>query len=370
MIDIHYTPHDLAQAMIACVPAGFTPTMVADFSAGEGSLLNEASRHWPEATIFANDLNKKSTRMLASLNKSWVVSCSDFLKPTSHTSTKFSSKQKSMDLILLNPPFSERGRKAAEWFDKPSVKSGLAATFVNLSLKYLSAEGYMIAILPNGSLHSERDSQAWTEISKDYVVEIIADNPMRTFKTAVARTSIVRITRRRLTNTINKDPISHANNKSCALHRGRMQMHSIKNCLNGFPLVHTTELRNGIVILNNKHGLVSAKAFVKGPALLFPRVGMITPEKICVLESRHNIVLSDCVLALEFAKLEHALAVRNHLLSDWGNFSIIYSGTGAKYTTIKRVAAYFSEINHTVTSERINTPLDLAFLGPEPTGTY
>ncbi|MFT0635457.1 hypothetical protein ACMFY5_25600, partial [Pseudomonas sihuiensis] len=102
MIDIHYTPNELAAAMLECIPADFNPNTIADFSAGEGSLLYGAARKWPSAMIFANDLNKVSSRMLASRNHTWSVSCSDFLKATSHIHTKFSTKKESIDLILLN----------------------------------------------------------------------------------------------------------------------------------------------------------------------------------------------------------------------------------------------------------------------------
>lgn len=341
MIDIHYTPNELAATMVECIPENFTPYTIADFSAGEGSLLYEAVRRWPSAMVFANDLNKASCRMLASRNRAWSVSCSDFLKATSHTHTKFSSKKGSIDLILLNPPFSERGRRPFEWFDRYSLKSGLATRFVHLSLNYLSSDGYMLAILPNGSLTSERDSQAWAHIQRKYSVEIVTDNHMRVFKSAAARTSIV-IIRRKSSNDDSQAALSSPNGSALNIvRRGRVQMHSVISASHGFPLVHTTELTGGKAMINTRHGLVLSTTIVRGPALLFPRVGMVTPEKVCVLDDDVTVALSDCVLAIEFQDSASLKAARDYLIRDWSSFSSIYGGTGAKYTTVKKAESYF-----------------------------
>ena len=341
MIDIHYTPNELATAMVEFIPEGFNPSTIADFSAGEGSLLYKAARRWPSAMIFANDLNKSSCRMLACRNQAWSVSCSDFLKATSHSHTKFASKKGSIDLILLNPPFSERGRRPVEWFDRSSFKSGLATRFVYLSLNYLSSDGYMLAILPNGSLTSERDSQGWAHIQSKYSVEIVTDNHMRAFKNAAARTSIVIIRRKSLGEDFETSGPSFKSDTLNVVRRGRVQMHSVRFNNSGFPLVHTTELVGGKTRISDRDGLVLSTTIIRGPALLFPRVGMVTPEKICFLEDDITVTLSDCVLAVEFETSAKLKAAKDFIINDWSSFSRIYGGTGAKYTTVKKAEAYF-----------------------------
>lgn len=341
MIDLHYTPSELAQTMIACVPESFAPQSIADFSAGEGSLLNEAEKHWPYASIYANDLSQKSAKLIASLNKKWCVSCSDFLKLSSHRSTKFSQKKQSIDLVLLNPPFSERGRKGTIWPDLEGVKSGLALAFVYLSLKYLSKDGYLFAILPNGSLASERDEQGWNLINQNYNVEIVSGNCMRIFKSAVARTSIVKITHKQLQPPIIYNAEVQTDKPKVIIKRGQVQMHAIKACDNGLPLIHTTQLRNGEILLNLTYGKVFSRVSVKGPALLFPRVGMITPGKICILEKDEAVTLSDCVLAIETHDIHRTISIRDYALKNWQQFHKLYDGTGAKYITLKKASAFF-----------------------------
>lgn len=363
MIDIHYTPKELAQAMIACVPKGFFPRTVADFSAGEGSLLNEAATTWPQASVFANDLSSKSTRLIASLNSSWCVSCSDFLRPSAHTHTKFSLKKNSIDLILLNPPFSERGRKPTEWLDYKGVKSGLAAAFVSLSLKYLSDNGYILAILPNGSLTSERDAHGWSVIKKQYEVEVLTDNSMRAFKSAVARTSIVRIKRKKAGHTLRLVSGLESDLPTVDIKRGRIQMHSVISSPDGLPLIHTTQLKEGGIVFKHRYGNVLSKVSVKGPALLFPRVGMVTPEKIGLLESNVAVALSDCVLAIEAPDIQSAVVIRELIIKNWESFSALYSGTGAKYITVQRAKVFFSNLKYLTLVDARSNEMDNIAVG-------
>ena len=118
-------------------------------------------------------------------------------------------------------------------------------------------------------------------------------------------------------------------------------MHSVISASHGFPLVHTTELTGGKAMINTRHGLVLSTTIVRGPALLFPRVGMVTPEKVCVLDDDVTVALSDCVLAIEFQDSASLKAARDYLIRDWSSFSSIYGGTGAKYTTVKKAESYF-----------------------------
>ncbi|WP_272673977.1 MULTISPECIES: methyltransferase [unclassified Providencia] len=347
MIDLHYTPNTLAKEMVEYIPTTFTPKIIADFSAGEGSLLLEAAKRWPFAEVLANDLSRSNVKKLISLESKWCISCSDFIKKTSHSNTKFSSKKGMVDVILLNPPFSERGRKLIEWFEQPNIKSGLATRFIRLSLDYLSTSGYMLAILPNGSLSSERDLNGWAQIKKNYNIEIIGNNHSKIFKNAVTNTSLVCIRHKSLNEFIktNKSEKLHPKVKFLeVIHRGVIQMHSIKYNSNGYPLVHTTDLIQEKLNIDSKNKLALSNLIVQGPALLFPRVGAITPKKICNLESDIKIVLSDCVLAIEFSDINSLIIMRKYILNDWHNFSKIYDGTGAKYTTIKKANSYFNTV--------------------------
>lgn len=51
--------------------------------------------------------------------------------------------------------------------------------------------------------------------------------------------------------------------------------------------------------------------------------------------------LAICGNNLETPSLEDAVEVRNCILVNWESFKMIYKGTGAQYTTLKRVKTIF-----------------------------
>jgi len=52
-------------------------------------------------------------------------------------------------------------------------------------------------------------------------------------------------------------------------------------------------------------------------------------------------VLSDCVIALKTENLDDARRVYDALMEHWDDFREVYNGTGAKYTTMERLRAFF-----------------------------
>ena len=64
MIDKHYTSKELAEALVGFLPPDFKPDRVADFAAGEGSLLDASQSKWPEIDVIANDLSLPTVRFL------------------------------------------------------------------------------------------------------------------------------------------------------------------------------------------------------------------------------------------------------------------------------------------------------------------
>lgn len=72
------------------------------------------------------------------------------------------------------------------------------------------------------------------------------------------------------------------------------------------PLVHTCHLIDGRVVKSGAK--VLAKRQVCGPAILLPRVGRVTPDKICVLEAGETVAVSDCIISIEQLLLENCLS--------------------------------------------------------------
>lgn len=339
MIDAFYTPPQLAKAMVGAVPNTFSPMTVADFAAGEGILLTSALETWPDLRVIANDYSNSAARRLSRLYPTWEVSSSDFLCDASSARSKYKVQLGNIDLILINPPFSERGKKRLH-FKNPFFDfiSGTAVMFLFRTLAYLSPTGYLIAVLPNSCLTSQRDKKAWTLIREQYSVDIICTNHYSTFKGVSASTSLVRL--HPITGKKMSSPILVAKKVSesgIRIYRGSYQMHLLakEGVTGSIPLVHTSHLKNGRVLIDLNRTCASSRV-ISGPAVLFPRVGRVTPEKICVLSHNQRVVLSDCVLAVPCPTTQAATQLQSTILLNWKIYMENYCGTGAPYITVER----------------------------------
>ena len=105
------------------------------------------------------------------------------------------------------------------------------------------------------------------------------------------------------------------------------------------PLIHTTNLQNGSLVYLKK--IVSEQKGISGSGVIIPRVCNPNKNKIVILADAQQYALSDCVMFLETPSLEDAVEVRNCILANWESFKMIYKGTGAQYTTLKRVKTIF-----------------------------
>jgi len=350
MIDVFYTPDSLAMSMVRSLPKGFNPSKVADFTAGEGSLLEAAASLWPGAMIFANDVCPRTVRRLRAREPQWSVSCVDFVSERSRTQSKFGRQAGAFDLILLNPPFSQRGMKPTGWPGMPGITTGQAALFLYIALGYLAPSGYLLAILPDGCLSSTRDRKGWMALAAAYDIEVISNNPRNSFKGVSARTSIVRVKKKAFQKQVKASGQPDVvTTLSTEVVRGAHQMHVLQNSRKGIPLIHTSELRDGAVC--DARLRIVAEKTIRGPALLFPRVGRVTPEKVCFLEASREVALSDCVLGIRCATTKEAHELKNKLLNAWPKFAEGFRGTGAPYITVERAARIFADIQQEALSK-------------------
>ena len=140
-VDAIFTPPDLAKQLVASARSR-VPALVADFCAGDGGLLKAASLRWPKAKLIATDL--ESTRLKA-LQVSGPLSSGrcDFLNERSRRScAALKGISTTVDLVLLNPPFSYRGSKTIfVHVDDQRFYCSPAIAFVLNCIPYLSKTG-------------------------------------------------------------------------------------------------------------------------------------------------------------------------------------------------------------------------------------
>lgn len=344
-LDDHYTPVELAR--IAVTHVGLRePSIIADVAAGEGSLLLEAERRWPSARIVATDIDRGTvTRLARARRHRWEVGRCDFLVAKSRAASRvLRDVHGRVSLLLLNPPFSCRGASyrtvaTANGLQRASV----AMAFLLAGLEYLSPRGQAVAILPAGSLYNKKDVTAWRHVRKGFTVQELAQWDKRTFPGCAASSVLVKLVRRASPTVASSPPNTpwqgadgRTPRVSAVIVRGTCPIHRVPAGAAGPSLVHYTDLRSARVTLNGQRG-AGAHRCVAGPAVLLPRVGRITPEKVAVLTSPRRVMISDCVIALKTESAQGARQVRRLLVDNFTLLAGAYVGTGAPHITLDRL---------------------------------
>lgn len=214
-----------------------------------------------------------------------------------------------------------------------------------------------MAILPDGCLASDRDRGAWDFVRLHFTVDVLRDNDRSAFFGVRARTSVVRIVRTESRSDQDEMRSQQFTSDRSRLVRATYQMHNFRRNSESslsYPLIHTTELREGKVQSTKKR--VRHHSVVKGPALLIPRVGRVTSAKLAVFNSDLAIVLSDCVIAILCDSVTQAEDLRKQLVQSWANFASLYRGTGAPYVTVRSISKFVGKVvSDPVSSEKAVT---------------
>jgi predicted RNA methylase len=330
----------LAKALVASV-RDLNPTVIADLAAGEGDLLFEAEGIWPLAKFVGTDIDPVAVRRLRRLRPDWNVGRANLRSGRSRARcTALECAAGSVSLLLLNPPFSCRGAARFQ-VDVPEgeLSASAAMSFVLTAAKYLAANGAIVAILPLGCLHNDKDAQAWAYIRKRYRVAVVATYGKNAFPHSTASTVIVRLSPLRDGAQIVVKRASRRRKKlklRVQLVRGCCPLHRSRKERNRPVLVHYTDLRNATVHLNGRRGYGPHRC-IQGPAVLIPRVGNMTVDKVALFDSPTRIMISDCVIALKTSSQRHACAVRQRLVSRFSSLRKQYVGTGAPFITMARL---------------------------------
>lgn len=360
-IDRYYTPARLAKKMVWSVEKkqrGY----IADFACGTGQLLSAASKRWPKSRLVATDICKSTITSLRRREPRWNISQCDFIKDSSRNRCKtINNIEDNVSLALLNPPFSCRGSSRVKTvLGDEIVYSSIAMAFVLNSTRYLTKNGQIIAILPQGCLNNDRDKHAWKYLQNIGQVEIIRANGHRIFAGCSARTVIMRFSKmgnnqpgkelhRKYNNTIDGKLTIDMQNIRMTLIRGNIPMYSINgNQSKKFiPLIHSTELQNGSV-LKPQHSSSLIHKQISGTFILLPRVGKPKKSKIALYRSKIPFTISDCVMAIRCANMREAKKAYQRLFEHWHHVEERYNGTCARHITIRSLGELLQSLGFQV----------------------
>jgi predicted RNA methylase len=355
-IDQIYTPPSLAKFMIDSVSRKKVD-VIADFSVGDGILLKTAETKWKKARFIAVDVDNDLIETHTLNNSTWDSICLNFLDNSkSDDLSKYYGK---IQLILLNPPFSERGSSycTAQIF-KTSIRCSRSVFFLIESIKYLSKKGEIICILPLGVMKNQRNINAWKLINSYCNIEVLKNNSKNVFLGYSLNTCVVKISLKASKDMLDGTKTKNVEKKQVSrkiqvldqiiIQRGHLSVN--KNYLEGnFAFVHSTELVDGKVIFS-KRTSIREKYLVKSPCILLSRVGRPSKNKICLIKHRRKFVISDCILLIK-SDVINLEEIHKKILENWNSLEEKYIGTAAAYLTLSQLASFLENLGFSVRVE-------------------
>ena len=362
-MDPFSTPEHVAMDLFRMASRKRGNVVVADFAAGEGDLLWTAGEHWPDSRIVAVDIDEVTVQGLRRKYPEWSIGVADFLDSQSRArSRELQSVKGKVDLLLLNPPFSCRGgTKMSLDIAGERVDCSRAMAFVLIGKEYLRDDGEIRAILPAGAVYSQKDAAARAYLNRHADVSFGTQYDRNTFVGCYPQTVLLRAKCGRSTHQQQKQKL----NGSVRPHllgpvrivRGSIQMHSVckSNGLDSVPLLHTTQLTNGFVSKELPR-IRRGRSEITGPAVLMPRVGRPSLDKLVFLSGNTRIALSDCILGLTCDSHDDVLRVYERVKRGWSSVSASFGGTGAPYLTLGKLAYALGHMGISVEKPEKATP--------------
>lgn len=344
-LDAYYTPAEAARRLI--VKLRLKPRNVVDFCAGGGELLRMAQERFPRIECVANDKSKRAACRLRNLHPDWQVHNVDVLSKRKMRAAGF--KESSYDLILYNPPFTSRGTRYSFTLDGYKFAGGKAVLFVASVLKYLSPQGVVRAILPAGVMDSERDATIVSYLRAAYGLKVICEAMDISFDGKKPNVVFVELRKKRkLLEWRCKSPPRNLLER--ALVRGGLSVPCAKEICFDEPLcgfiryLHTVDIIKGKIRDLSMWVPVVSHRVVSGPCVVVPRVGKPDIHKVVIVRAGQRFVLSDCLIAIMCRSLCAAKVVRDRIQSCADEYVGIYAGTGAKFTTVKKLALFLERM--------------------------
>ncbi len=360
-MDEFYTPSAIADSLLKHVPKR-RYARIADFAAGDGALLVAASKRFPQSEIIANDKSRTAARRLREHNPDWIVGCADFLSRKRSTPRWLSND--TVDLAVLNPPFSCRGASRTKVvIGSESIWCSLAIAFMLQTASHLRPNGVIAFILPSGALTSEKDIHARSWFAWHGKIDVVTHHSRGSFAGCFPRVvaGVFRLGSPRL---ILSEPRCAA--ELCVeLVRGTVQMPSVRMRSKGTMLVHSTNLQNGGIDHTSLRRVANTGRTIFGPSILIPRVGTPNSSKVCLYSDTKILTLSDCVIGIRCENLEVAHRVRDAINQSWNSFQHLYTGTCARFISMARLRAFLATAGF-VSNKTLHIPKEQSNgFGPE-----
>lgn len=349
MTDAFYTSNTTATQLVQSA-ASLNPHTIADFACGDGQLLFAAAERWPNARLIAIDINAKVyPELKANVNVDHFV-VADFLRCETLTSLRAS-----IDLVIINPPFScKGGTKIYLSFKGENIGCSLAMAFILRSTEFLSQSGELLALLPSSCLTSHKDQHARDLLTSAFQLDVLDEPFLPKFKGCSVDVVSVRLIHRSIELSAPPSIGISALSDEFTIVRGKrpnpQTFGSLSVCAKSLvPFVHTTELHAGTVRTDRSIPLSTSDRIVRGPAILMPRVGRPKLGKLSLLDKGNSVAISDCVIAITAEDPRRVIKLYQLMCAAWPDIRQAYTGSCAKYLTLTRLKTIIATIDKDVT---------------------
>ena len=343
----YYTPAEIAE-LVANLIHVKRPRSIIDPAAGNGALLMAAKARYPDAMMFAIDIDPVAAKHLKKEMPLGIVSNCDALSRRSMSRSCIWPHREEIDVVVANPPFGVLGSRriidVTCWGH--TLRAGVASSHL-LSAAFNFSPKQIVAVVPGATTHSERDLAARRLMSKYYTINVNETLSGHSFPGNSASIRVVALTRvEEEGNGSSGDAVTNSEPSEVGpveVIRGGVAIHAAKATSErrGVPLLHTTMMGGS----SKRRQFVRpiGRGLVAGHLVLIPRVGL--PQRKHLVPwflGRHQ--LSDCVIALRCDSRLVAREVCELIERRFEDFRSLWGGTGAQYTTIAKIVRFLGEL--------------------------
>jgi hypothetical protein len=291
------------------------------------------------------DRDKNAIRRLRRQKPDWLLGVGDLLSEKTYRKTVSAILNESVDLLVLNPPFSLGHTKSiAIEYNGKSLRTSVAMAHLLRSFELLKPAQGALAIVPESLLYSDTDLAGRTALMEKYRIRTLLELDSCTFKGARAHATVIQLSpgytgHERAKSVLDKP----RKTLEVQVTRGGLPVHVMKQARNGVPFLHSTEIRK-VVSSDSQRSFLKTNDLVKGRVegwmILLPRVGLPEGDNVKAVNIKGVVQLSDCVIAIGCKCKADTVEVERRIRGNWNDFLQLYRGTGARYVTLSRLKAW------------------------------
>lgn len=379
----YYTHSAVASLLVEAMQSD-DPSLVIDLGAGNGSLVQEASRTWQSTQFVTVDIDKEaaSAGLPALRGGTFRHHVGDALDR--HLSKKLDIRFGEADAALCNPPYIRPRWK--KHFGEILEDAGLSHVvhkmsevpsdllFIAQNLRFLKSGGRLGLILPDGIVAGERFVQFRETLARSHRIERVIELPRRIFKNTDAKAHIVVLSkgvaanrfvsvqrvedsgilsipielspdaaRLRLDYSYYAEGVEHQmpGNAIRAITLGvsRGVCSSAQRGSLSAPVFHTTDFDSLSPWMPSNFSITKKRAaelpgtIARPGDILLARVGRNLESKVCMVR-RGFAMVSDCILVLRVVP-EHRERILRFFRSDTGRKALTSAshGVAARFIT-------------------------------------